>query len=274
MNIALPAVVVFVLLLPGFIARSRLKRIERLSVDYSPFGQVATEAVVWAGGLHVLWVLLMGWLTPYVFRPEIALTLLSIEPRTQTAALQALARETPAVTLYFGSLLAFAYLGPLGMRRLITWRRWDRVGSPLSGLLRFSAAPWYYLLSGADFAEDECPDLIAISAIVNVSGDPFLYTGVLEDYYLDAEGQLDRLILSQVMRRPLGKDKPAGDAPAAGERFYAVDGDYFVLRYAEAVTLNVEYILLAEAEGSTGETPDDDTPAADADRDAAANGSR
>ena len=71
MNIALPAVVVFVLLLPGFIARSRLKRIERLSVDYSPFGQVATEAVVWAGGLHVLWVLLMGWLTPYAFRPEI-----------------------------------------------------------------------------------------------------------------------------------------------------------------------------------------------------------
>ena len=76
------------------------------------------------------------------------------------------------------------------------------------------------------------------------------------------------------MRRPLGKDKPAGDAPPAGERFYAVDGDYFVLRYAEAVTLNVEYILLAEAEGSAGEAPDDDAPATDADRDAAANGSR
>ena len=32
--------------------------------------------------------------------------------------------------------------------------------------------------------------------------------------------------------------------------------------------------VLAEAEGSTGEAPDDDAPAADADRDAAANGSR
>lgn len=250
MNIALPAVVVFVLLLPGFIARSRLKRIERLSVDYSPFGQVVTEAVVWALGLHVLWVQLMASVTPYELRPEIALSLLSIEPRTQTAALQALARTTPLVTLYFGSLLAFAYLGPLGVRRLITWGRWDRVGSPLSGLLRFSGAPWYYLLSGADFAEDECPDLIAISAIVNVSGEPYLFTGVLEDYFIDTDGRLDRLILSQVMRRPLAKDKPADGAAAGAERFYAVDGDYFVLRYAEATTMNVEYILLDEADAA------------------------
>jgi hypothetical protein len=34
MNLALPALVVFVLLLPGFLARSRFKRIERSSLDF------------------------------------------------------------------------------------------------------------------------------------------------------------------------------------------------------------------------------------------------
>jgi hypothetical protein len=57
MNIALPALVVFLLLLPGFIFRSRFKRAERISLDYSPFGQVVTEAVLWVTVLHVIWLI-------------------------------------------------------------------------------------------------------------------------------------------------------------------------------------------------------------------------
>ena len=57
MNFALPAVVVFALLLPGFIFRSRLKRVERTSLDYSPFGTVVAEAVFYAACLHGLWLL-------------------------------------------------------------------------------------------------------------------------------------------------------------------------------------------------------------------------
>lgn len=55
MNVALPAFVIFLLLLPGFIFRTQLKRAERTSLDYSPFGQVAAEAVMWALMAHLLW---------------------------------------------------------------------------------------------------------------------------------------------------------------------------------------------------------------------------
>lgn len=48
MNVALPALIVFLLLLPGFIFRTNLKRSERTSLDYSPFGHVVAEAVLWA----------------------------------------------------------------------------------------------------------------------------------------------------------------------------------------------------------------------------------
>lgn len=69
MNVALPALVVFVLLLPGFVARSRIKRAERLALDYSPFGQVVTEAVGWSFVMHLLWVALTHLFMPLEVRP-------------------------------------------------------------------------------------------------------------------------------------------------------------------------------------------------------------
>lgn len=244
MNLALPALVVFLLLLPGFIARSRIKRAERLSLDYSPFGQIVTEAVVWAAGLHIAGVLALHHFSHLRVQPDIALRLLSSDPQAQARALDAVAGQAGAVTAYWAGLIAFAYLGPTAVRAFISWRRLDRNGSRLSPLLRFSGAPWYYLLSGADFRREDEPDLIAISAIVDVANTPYLYTGILDDYFLDTEGRLDRLILQQVMRRPLDRDKAEGRTEPDLDRFYAVDGDYFVLRYAEAITLNVEYIKL------------------------------
>ena len=73
-----------------------------------------------------------------------------------------------------------------------------------------------------------------------------LYSGFLDDFYLDEDGVLDRMVLQGVTRRPFDADKVAnfGFDSAPIERFYAVDGDYFVLRYSEAITLNVEYIKL------------------------------
>jgi hypothetical protein len=56
MNVALPALVIFLLLFPGFVARSKIEYNERASLDYSPFGQVVTEAVLWSFGLHLVWV--------------------------------------------------------------------------------------------------------------------------------------------------------------------------------------------------------------------------
>lgn len=253
MNLALPALVVFVVLLPGFIARSRIKRAERLSLDYSPFGQVVSEAIVWAGAMHVVWIWITGLIGPKEFRSDIALELLAADSEVQAKALEAVAVYSSWITAYFGSLFLIAFLAPSIVRSLITHYRLDRVNSRLSGVLRFSGAPWYYLLSGADFGKKEdTPDLIAVSSIVNVSGNPYLYTGVLDDYFIDQEGNLDRLVLQEVMRRPLDADKTAEGPDQGFERFYPIDGDYFVLRYSEAITLNIQYIKLTQDGGHMG----------------------
>lgn len=254
MNIALPALVVFVILLPGFIARVQIKHAERTSLDYSPFGQTVSEAVVWAGLLHVIWIWLSGRLLNNHFQSTVVLELLSSSSEIQARALRAIASDARRITVYFTSLIAFAYVVPRLARRVVIQNRWDRTSCWLSPLLRFSRAPWYYILSGADFEPDEVPDLIIISAIVNIAGQPYLYRGVLDDYFFADDGTLDRLVLQRVHRRPLSFDKTRGMAAEEAqnptqltERFYPIDGDYFVLRYSEAITLNVLYVKLEEA---------------------------
>lgn len=243
MNIALPALVVFLLLLPGFVARSRVKYAERTFLDYSPFGQVVTQAVMWAMGLHLSWIAGMTWTTDWRVAPGVVLTLLSSNPAEQTRALTEVALQSGPITLYFTTLLGFSYLGPMAVRSFIRWQKLDRHDAPGRRFLRFDGAPWYYLLSGADFPKGAEPDCILVSAVVDVAGEAYLYTGILDEYFLDQDGNLDRLVLQQVMRRPFAKDKQGGAAMDA--RFYAVDGDYFVLRYSEAITLNIEYIQFA-----------------------------
>jgi len=88
---------------------------------------------------------------------------------------------------------------------------------------------------------------------VNVSGKAYLYTGILEEFFVNAEGKLDRVVLQEVMRRPIAADKnaPEAEAGAPSPRFYPIDGDYFVLRYSEAITLNIEYVKLIESNGKS-----------------------
>ena len=53
MNVAFPTLILFLVLLPGFLLRNGLKRAERSSVDFSPFGQVVATAVLWAVFAHL-----------------------------------------------------------------------------------------------------------------------------------------------------------------------------------------------------------------------------
>ena len=130
------------------------------------------------------------------------------------------------------------------LRSVISRFKLDRADALLSTIFRFHDAPWYYLLTGADFEKAHEPDVIVISTIVEVAKEAVLYVGVLDDFYFDSNGQLDRLILQNVMRRPIARDKPGVDDSDAlqVDRFYPIDGDNFVIRYSEMVTLNVQYL--------------------------------
>ena len=250
MNIALPALVAFLLLLPGFIFRARFKLAERTSLDFSPFGRVAADAILCALFAHLLWLFLSFFVCSQRFEPAILLKLLSSSPTSQSEAISVVGRDFGWIASYFGSLLLAALVAPVVLRSQIAKYRLDRATARFSSIFRFHDAPWYYLLTGADFSQDEKPDLIMISAIVEVAKDAVLYVGVLDDFFFDSEGNLDRLILQGVARRPLSADKSMAsqEGGASEERFYNIDGDSFVLRYQDVKTLNVQYVKLTTAE--------------------------
>lgn len=250
MNVALPALIVFIILLPGFIFRSGLKRAERISVDFSPFGRVVAEAVLWSVFVHSAWLTLSYVLFSRQFDPVVFMNLLGSVTGSQARAAQQVGAEFTWIAAYFVSLIVASHVVPIFVRNAISKFRLDRYDAPFSSVFRFHDAPWYYLLTGADFEEDEEPDFIYISAIVEVAKEAVLYVGILDDFYFDADGQLDRLILQKVSRRPIASDKPVEQLlnEKIVRRFYPIDGDNFVLRYSEAITLNVQYIKLTATE--------------------------
>lgn len=248
MNFALPAILLFVIVLPGFLFRSRLKRAEQTSLDYSPFGRIVTESFLWAFALHLVWIAIAR-IAGEVVHTDTLVGLFSSSPELQVAATHDVSRSAPRIVAYFASLYAFAFVVPTALRAAISHWRLDRSDARFSSIFRFDQAPWYYILTGADFEPGDEPDYIAIAAIVEVAGTAYLYVGLLADFFFGPDGQLDRMVLESVARRPMARDKNVDEAD--GNRFYDVEGDYFVIRYSEVVTLNVKYFRLAPIDAPT-----------------------
>jgi len=113
---------------------------------------------------------------------------------------------------------------------------------------------WYYLLSGETmkFGEvdgnDGDVDGVYLTTVVHHSNEDYLYRGIVADFFFDKSGNLDRLLLRNVLRRSLSNDRnsdePFNNLP--DERYYDIKGDYFLLRYSEISTINLDYIFLTK----------------------------
>lgn len=273
MNFALPAVVILVLVLPGFAFRSGLGLREGSRINYSPFGEVFFRSLVAAALLHAAVLVVTYYCVGKSVRLDILMRLMSTGATVDDQ--QVIQRDVRWIIAYFVALYAAAVLIPVVWRFIVTRFRLDRSGWGWRAWFRFENANWYYLLSGIYDAEGGRPDFIQIAVVVPIGNECFLYTGILEDYFTDADGQLDRLVISAAARRLIGKDAIAAkagkrsskfrralrnksirwkksrhrDAAAmSGERFYPIMGHYLVIHYDEVITLNVHYVKFTQAD--------------------------
>lgn len=90
-------------------------------------------------------------------------------------------------------------------------------------------------------------ELIQVDALVNSSEGNFIYSGILENFFLSKDNGLDRIYLSNVYRRKL-KDDLDADTPNVGylarhldERYYSMPGYLFVITYENIINLNITY---------------------------------
>jgi hypothetical protein len=266
MNLALPALIIFALLLPGIIYRYTYARGPWSWANPTSLRTISDElaySVILAVGLHSVWVSLSRALGYYVdFAALIAFLSGNFgkDSSLLLPSIAAFAAHQASVATYFLSI--YAGSATLGILSHAVVR--------LTGLdlrtrsLRFENQ-WYYLLTGEvlGFANgipfDQLPSGVYVSAIIDQGKESILYWGIVEDFSFDAEGELDRLILSLAHRRPLHSDRESTDPtrtmpidsripnrPDEDERYYEIRGDYLVIRYADVRTINLEYFWVEE----------------------------
>lgn len=261
MNIAFPALLLFLLVLPGITLRyTYLKGFWGWNspVSFQSISDEVAFSLAWAAILHLIWCYLVNVLG--FGKPDLRSILVLLvgggAARSEDLQLAITATvESPLrVAGYFLSILLFS--GLVGLLAHIAVRAWrlDRK----TRALRFKNE-WHYLLSGEvlefsefqPFEREGIVDGVYLSAIVKHGKSDVLYRGIVADWLLDAKGDLDRILLRRAHRRKLEDDRAPGQArniedPAYqdDDRYYDIEGEFLVIRYQEMTTINLEYVFV------------------------------
>lgn len=244
MNIALPALLIFLLALPGLIFNLTFFKIENTSLGSITNKTVCATSVTLILHLLALFFIVSVLHISLSWQPLLIL-ISGIPNNTSPSTITSITvQQFIFATIYLLVIYVIAYLFGSLLRALIVRYKWDK--RPFFQI----DSPWYYLFKGYVW-RDGTPDWVQIAAMIEVAGKGYLYVGVLEKFFLDNHGNIDRLILTSAMRREIKNDKNkienAEDKSLdVVDRFYDIDGHYFVLRYSEIKNLNVQFFKIDE----------------------------
>ena len=83
-------------------------------------------------------------------------------------------------------------------------------------------------------------DFVWVDLMVQVNEGTIIYTGVLNDYVLSKENGLDRIYLSEVVRRYLGDDHNKKRLE------YEMPGNFMVFPFDKVLNMNLTYYQIEE----------------------------
>lgn len=276
MSVALPALAIFLIALPGIIAIGSFQsELHSGQFDSWSITKQTAYGLVLAVGLHSLWIHLFPWFATEVnkvLETESASTVfagLLGDPEAGRQVVDAVASAPGVVLGYFASLYALTWVGATLARILVNATGIHRHFP----FLRYH--DWYYVLRGelralkGGFTTVNDVSGVYVTAVVDQANAGYLYRGLLIDFDLSENGDLKRIYLANAHRRDLEeddaeKDPEQGDTPLDphllphhDERYYVIRGDLLVVEYSHVKTLNVERIFLepVEDDGEETETP-------------------
>jgi hypothetical protein len=254
MSFAFPALLVFLLVLPGIILRYSYARGPWGWASPTSMRRVSEElayGVAFALVAHAVWLALVRALG---FAPDVeAMIMLLVgdfgdRSGELARVVASIADHYTGVAGYLVSLYAAAGIaGNLGHRAVRRLKLDHRTKT-----FRFDNY-WYYMLTGEvlDFRENagegRAVDGVYVSAVVDHASGSFLYRGIVTDFTFDRDGTLDTIVLTDAHRRRLEADRQDQEPPAQvgpaepDERYYEIRGDFLVLHRAELRTLNLDY---------------------------------
>ncbi|WP_018414592.1 hypothetical protein [Teredinibacter turnerae] len=246
MNIAFPAVVIFLLLFPGVVFRNAFLQSEDKSASTAtPLTTAAALAFIYALMLHFVWVFfatLFGFKIDYFS----LLVILTSDRDNLAAAIKVVAASINWIALYFATLLAASWLLGLAFRFVVSTFNLDHGENWLAKRLK-NDTPWYYYFSDFESDTKDMPAAVYISALTEVGGLIFIYEGFLRSYKLNSSGQLDRIVLQNVDRRLICEDKNSGTDIFEGNS-HEISGDNMVIPMSEIKNFNIQYLYTEDAD--------------------------
>jgi len=237
MNIAFPALLIFLLFLPGLFWTMAFYNTDSEPLNYVPLTYKAMVSFFATFLLHMFWLSIMNHFPYFQINLREMLVLISgAQSPLYTSTIKAInVSEIKSIVIYFVTIYAFAYALGKSFNYIVLRFKLDRFK-----IFRFDNV-WYYLFKGYELENIE-PDGVIISAVMEFAGQGYLYQGYLESFFYDKEGNLDRLVLTDASRRKIESDKSNPENQSTETRFYPIDGDYFVLKYSEIKNLNVQFL--------------------------------
>lgn len=269
MGIAFPALLILLLALPGIIFRYFYRRgFWNTPVDFTTVPEEIVVGSIIAAPIHAVWIPLVS----FLFGDTVDFESIFLFVTGQIAAKQEiLARSSsfiassPSVILrYFLGIYLFAlalgYLAHFVVRRLHLDLQFP--------FFSFDN-DWYYLFKGEKFAQQLSGQAIPsrseidavlrdiagayVTVVVEQAEQAYIYRGIVDDFFFDRQGNLDRFVLLQAHRRVLGADRdtevPEAPIPEGDHsRYYPILGNFLVVQYKHVKTLNIEYFKLERVE--------------------------
>jgi len=257
MNFAAPALLILLLLLPGIIARNSYLR---GTFQAHPFkSKSIAEEAAFSAVISVLIHLTFISATNHLFPAkkvniEYAIALL-FGPASGndkfSKALTNVSSNAEAIASYFAILYIFSYLAAVAAHIMVRAGRCDLQ----SNVLRFDH-PWYYLFTSniLDFDKMSRPfpstsvDVVFTSVLVEQDGKTFVYRGIVDKYYFDADGALDRILLMGAQRAVLSEilEQEKKELDVYVPFAWITDSDYLVIFMKDVINLNVHYGAIHE----------------------------
>lgn len=238
MNLAFPAFFLLVLIIPGFIFLTSYEKIENTTIEKKPFDVSSSLAFFYALIIHALLISVSLKLLGKTIDYDICVKLLTGSKSLPEKDLNTIRSSISSIVLYFATSFLVAFMLGKVFQKIIF------ILNPYKSSKFAFDTPWYYELKGK-LSETQDAQLIKLSCLVDSKSTSFLYYGILEDFYLDSSGQLDRIVLSGSSRRTIDKDEPV---PQSNEksRFYDIKGDRLILKYEDIKNINIEYLYITE----------------------------
>jgi len=262
MNIALGAIIIVILILPGVSFRAALISSDSLenTLDTSLSGEIILSlisAIIWQlAGVSIL----------YFFSCQVdvyVIVLLISDPGSDLISSELINSKW---WQFLGYTLIISFLGYIAgffCRKLILQKNWH-----LSFGLLHITNEWDDLFQGRGQVSEV--DYVNIDILLDTYDGTYIYSGALSNYYMSKGNKLDKLILSNTYRRKLQDDRRESEERSANlgqkrtevdkekeDRWYRLPGEHFVVDGSKISNIHIRYMLDPEQENTASSSMPD-----------------